>query len=35
LAITPRLAAARTQDVEALDAVSVFAALREWKNNYR
>ena len=28
-------AAARTQDAAADDAVSVFAALREWKNNYR
>ena len=28
-------AAARTQDAAADDPVSVFAALREWKNNYR
>ena len=28
-------AAARTQDAAALDAVGVFAALREWKNNYQ
>ena len=28
-------AAARTRDATAVDAVSVFAALREWKNDYR
>jgi hydroxyacylglutathione hydrolase len=28
-------ASARTHDAAAEDAVSVFAALREWKNNYR
>ena len=28
-------ASARTQNAAAEDAVSVFAALREWKNNYR
>jgi hydroxyacylglutathione hydrolase len=29
------VAAARTQDATALDSVSVLAALRTWKNNYR